>query len=130
MREDRHWDLSTVVYLGSAVWRSSEQHAVCGGCGVVGDSWQEVFEEHPAHEVLAVVYADLLEDRLEMVLNGVRGDEQRRADLRGRAAAHDKVCHLALAPGEAIGAEQQLDDIHRRCGRDDHRDAIRRVCDA
>jgi hypothetical protein len=56
--------------------------------------------------------------------------EQRCADLRVRLAAHHEVCHLALASGEAIGAEQQRDHVHGRCWCDDHRDAIGRVRDA
>lgn len=63
------------------------QRAVGGGCLVVSDARQEVLEEDAGHELLTAVDTDLLEDRLQMVLHGVRGDAQRAADLDCRPCA-------------------------------------------
>jgi hypothetical protein len=79
---------------------------------------------------LRLQHADLLEDGLEVVLDGVRGDEQLRRDVVGRPAARDELGDLALAAGQAVRAEQQRRDVHRRGGLDDHRGAVRRMCDA
>lgn len=71
---------------------------------VLADGWQAVLEEDLADELASAVYADLVEDGLEVFPDCVGRDDQVPRYLAGRAATQDKADHLLFAAGESVGA--------------------------
>jgi hypothetical protein len=55
-------------------------------------------------EFAAAAHADLVEDRLEVVLDGLRGYEERARDLARAQAAKHEHGDLAFARGHLVGA--------------------------
>ena len=49
------------------------------------------------------LYPELLEDDVDVPLDGARGDEQLGGNLRIREAGGDQLQHLPFARGEEIG---------------------------
>ena len=89
---------------------------------VVAQARLVVGEEDLADQFAPAVDAGLLEDVLEVLLDGLRRDGQRCGDLRGGIALQDQPGDILLALGQAVGGHQQGRDA-RRVGRfDDHGD--------
>src|SRR4051812_26252649 len=61
-------------------------------------------------------HAELLEDRLDVVPDGVRGQEQFGRDLGRRATAGDGTEDIALAFGQRVGLDDDRRDL-RALGR-------------
>jgi hypothetical protein len=51
--------------------------------------------------------ADLLEDRLDVVANRVRGQVQVRCNLHGAEAARDRACDVEFTSGQPVGLDDQ-----------------------
>jgi len=79
-------------------------------------------EEERRGELAARAGAGLLEDRLQVVGDGVRRDRQPLGGLHRRSAPQHKLGHLLLARGEAVGLEQQRCDECRVRALDEHGD--------
>ena len=62
-----------------------------------------VLGEQPRHQLAAARYADLLEDRLDVVADRVRGEEQLVGDVRRPDSARDQPGDLLLARGQLVG---------------------------
>jgi hypothetical protein len=61
-----------------------------------------LLKEQLGHELASAVNSDLLEDRLEVVLDGVRRHVELIRHLISRVPAQDETGHLALALRKAI----------------------------
>jgi hypothetical protein len=82
-----------------------------------------VVEEEAGDELAPAPDADLLEDRLEMVLHRIRGQIQPAGDLVGRQALGAQLGNHLLTLGEAIGIGDQGSRLVPMGGFDDHGDA-------
>jgi hypothetical protein len=70
-----------------------------------------VLEEHLADQLAAAAGAGLLEDRLEMVLDGVLRDLQRGGNLFVGETLDAQVGDLALALRQTVGERDQRRDL-------------------
>src|SRR5215207_7657861 len=104
---------------------AAERVAVESAMLVVAKAWLVVGEEDLADQVPAAANAGLLEDLLEVLLDGVGRDDEPLGDLGRRVAAQDQPGHLLLALGEAIGRHQKGRDSRRMRRLDDHRRSAR-----
>jgi hypothetical protein len=86
-----------------------------------------LLDEHLRDELPPAAHADLLEDRLQMILNGVRLQEQRARDLVSRESLNDEPDHVALPLREAVGLDDQRRDLRRPRRLDDHGRSSRRA---
>jgi hypothetical protein len=82
-----------------------------------------VVGEQPGDQLAAAVHADLGEDRLDVVADGVGRQEQLLGDVGRAGAAGDQAGDLLLAIGQVVGLDDDRGNL-RRAGRlDDHRHA-------
>ena len=69
--------------------------------------------DEPGQQLAAAVAAGLLEDRLEVILDGVRGDEKPFGDGSGIASADEQADHLPLPRRERAGAAEEIEGLAR-----------------
>ena len=81
--------------------------------------------EHGGHELAAAAYAELVEGRGQVLLDGVGGNVQFLDDLAGGMASDHQGDHPGLRVGETVRAEQQRADLRRGGGFDDDTDLRR-----
>ena len=74
---------------------------------VVAETWLIVGEEHLADEVAPTAHTGLLEDALQVLLNGMGRDEQFVCDLRRGVAAKDQPRYLLLPLSQPIRRHEQ-----------------------
>lgn len=86
------------------------------------DEGQVVIEECARDELLARRDTRLLEQILDVVLNGVRRQHERLGDLRVRPALRDQGGHLALTRGYSISLEAQRGALRSARAFEDDRD--------
>lgn len=84
-----------------------------GTAFVVAEARLVVGEEDFGDEIAATADAGLIEDALEVLLNGVFRDRDVLGDLRGRAALQDQPGHVPLALDEPVGGHQERVDAGR-----------------
>ena len=70
-----------------------------------------VLGEDPVHELAAAGDADLLEERLDVVADGVRREVQLGGDLGGAEPAGDRPRDLELATGQTVGLDDERRDV-------------------
>src|SRR5215471_7946904 len=70
---------------------------LAGAAFVVAEARLVVGKEHLSDEITATAYSGLVEDALEVLLDGVVRDYQLLRDLRSRTALQDQPGHIALA---------------------------------
>ena len=75
-----------------------------------------VLEEHARDELAAGAHADLLEDRLEMILDRPRRDVQAIGDRARSKSLGDELRDAALAVGEPVGVRDQGRELVRPGG--------------
>jgi hypothetical protein len=85
----------------------------------VGQAGRVVVEEQAGHEVAAGAAAHLVEDRLQVVLDGVCGDVEPHADVVGGEPLRDELGDPAFAVREAVRVGDQRREL-RRAGVVDH----------
>ena len=73
-------------------------------------------EEQPGDELSAVGDVELLEDRLEVVLDRVGRQVQAGGDRGVGQALRDELGHAPLARGEAVGLREELAELGPRAG--------------
>src|SRR3954451_18013366 len=66
-----------------------------------------LLEEQSRHQLAAARDVDLLEDRLEVILDRPRREEELVTDLLGRVAPGDQLRHVPLALGQAVRVGDQ-----------------------
>jgi len=87
-------------------------------------SWEVLLAQNGRYELSAAAHARLLEDRFQVVLDGVLGDVQLLGDRVCREAVEYEAAYLLLLFGEAVGAHHDGGDLVGGRLLDDHRDGV------
>jgi Fic family protein len=121
-RPSRLYASAELLGLAESTRCAPERGSAVGGGGVV--AFEDVVGEQPGDELAAAGDAALGEDRLDVVVDGVAGDAHLGGDLLGRQPPGEERHHLRLALGEAVGLEDDGDEVGRAGGLDDDGDLV------
>jgi hypothetical protein len=86
--------------------------------------WGGVASSGPSDELSAAVRTGFGEDRVQVVLHGVRGEEHFCSDSARVDAGREPSDEFGLAPCEAGGATEQINTFRRSRRLDRHGDAV------